>query len=598
MTSRIVLNDQPNEVVINPTTLDVTVEEVTTPVSIATSGPQGIPGENGTQGTQGPQGDQGIQGIQGVQGEQGVQGDQGLAGDKYQTTSTTSLEIVETGEVTLTIGTGLSYSTNQTILISHDITHHMHAEVDTYDTVTGVIVAQVTGFEGTGTFDNWEVNLSGAVGAQGAQGIQGEQGVQGVQGEQGIQGIQGIQGAKGDKGDTGDTGVVTANAPATYDAPTKTIGVTLGTSATSAAAGNDARLSDARTPTAHASSHNAGGSDALAIDATAGTGSLRTLGTSATSAAAGNDARLSDARTPTAHASSHNAGGSDALAIDAAAGTGSLRTLGTSATSAAAGNDARLSDARTPTAHASSHNAGGSDALAIDAAAGTGSLRTLGTSSTSAAAGNDVRLSDTRSPNTAFWQTWEQVTYGRADTIANLSLFDPNVAATITSGTVYWVPVSPHRVMTVSGMGVFHGNASTGQSLGKLGIYSMVVGSTANRWTGTLLAETASTGIATTAVYKDSAFDTARGYASSVTLNPGTLYAFAMLIVSTGSAGSVPAYSGSTGPHSVNPMQATPFNTPFPRGLVPVTGQTDLPATFTNVAVSTTQSIYQIRAYV
>jgi hypothetical protein len=55
--------------------------------------------------------------------------------------------------------------------------------------------------------------------------------------------------------------------------------------------------------------------------------------------------------TPAAHASTHNAGGSDALAIDAAAGTGSLRTLGTSATSACAGSDARLSDSRTPSAH-------------------------------------------------------------------------------------------------------------------------------------------------------------------------------------------------------------------------------------------------------
>jgi hypothetical protein len=125
-------------------------------------------------------------------------------------------------------------------------------------------------------------------------------------------------------------------------------------------------LATAQTPAAHASTHNAGGSDALAIDAAAGTGSLRTLGTAATSAAAGNDARLSDARTPTAHAASHNAGGSDALAIDAAAGTGSLRTLGTSATSAAAGNDARLSDARTPTAHASTHQTGGSDAIKLD----------------------------------------------------------------------------------------------------------------------------------------------------------------------------------------------------------------------------------------
>jgi hypothetical protein len=64
-----------------------------------------------------------------------------------------------------------------------------------------------------------------------------------------------------------------------------------------------------------------------------------------------------------AHASTHNAGGGDAMAIDAAAATGSLRTLGTAATAACAGNDSRLSDSRTPTAHASTHNAGGADAI-------------------------------------------------------------------------------------------------------------------------------------------------------------------------------------------------------------------------------------------
>ena len=53
-------------------------------------------------------------------------------------------------------------------------------------------------------------------------------------------------------------------------------------------------------------------------------------------------------RVPSTHATTHNAGGTDALAIDAAAATGSLRTLGTASTAACAGNDARLSDARTP----------------------------------------------------------------------------------------------------------------------------------------------------------------------------------------------------------------------------------------------------------
>ena len=56
---------------------------------------------------------------------------------------------------------------------------------------------------------------------------------------------------------------------------------------------------------------------------------------------------IAEGGTPAAHASTHNVGGGDTLAIDAASGTGSLRTLGTSATSACAGNDARLSDNRT-----------------------------------------------------------------------------------------------------------------------------------------------------------------------------------------------------------------------------------------------------------
>jgi hypothetical protein len=44
-------------------------------------------------------------------------------------------------------------------------------------------------------------------------------------------------------------------------------GIALGTTSTTACAGDDARLSDARTPTAHVASHATGGSDALAPDA-------------------------------------------------------------------------------------------------------------------------------------------------------------------------------------------------------------------------------------------------------------------------------------------------------------------------------------------
>ncbi len=149
-------------------------------------------------------------------------------------------------------------------------------------------------------------------------------------------------------------------------------------------------------PAAHATSHAPGGSDALAVDQVATTASLRTLGSSGTSACAGDDARLSDARTPTAHVSTHLSG-TDALPIDAAAGTASLRSLSNTGTTACAGNDSRLSDARTPLLHVSTHLSG-ADALPIDASAGTASLRSLGTTGAKACAGDDSRLSDTRVP--------------------------------------------------------------------------------------------------------------------------------------------------------------------------------------------------------
>lgn len=78
-----------------------------------------------------------------------------------------------------------------------------------------------------------------------------------------------------------------------------------------------------------------------------------------------------------AHASTHNAGGSDALAIDAAAATGSLRTLGAGAQQAASGTDARLSDARTPLAHKATHQSGGTDSIPLDTLAAPTDILTL-----------------------------------------------------------------------------------------------------------------------------------------------------------------------------------------------------------------------------
>ena len=67
----------------------------------------------------------------------------------------------------------------------------------------------------------------------------------------------------------------------------RTLTVTFGATAGTAAEGNDARLSDARTPTAHAASHQDGGSDELALDGsqiTTGTVAAARLGSGTASA--------------------------------------------------------------------------------------------------------------------------------------------------------------------------------------------------------------------------------------------------------------------------------------------------------------------------
>ena len=166
----------------------------------------------------------------------------------------------------------------------------------------------------------------------------------------------------------------------------RTLTVSYGTAAGTACQGNDARLSNARTPTAHKTTHKTGGTDALTpadigavpttIQVIAGTGlsgggslaANRTLavtyGTAAGTACQGNDARLSNARTPTAHKATHKTGGTDALTpadigavpttVQVIAGTGlsgggslaANRTLtvkyGTGAGTACQGNDARV----------------------------------------------------------------------------------------------------------------------------------------------------------------------------------------------------------------------------------------------------------------
>jgi hypothetical protein len=85
-----------------------------------------------------------------------------IPGDRYLTTSSTS-NAVSNGAKTFTVGTGLSYTTQQDVTIAYDASHHMHALVTSYNSGTGVLVVDVQQHTGTGTYTAWTVNVGGTV---------------------------------------------------------------------------------------------------------------------------------------------------------------------------------------------------------------------------------------------------------------------------------------------------------------------------------------------------------------------------------------------------------------------------------------------------
>lgn len=184
------------------------------------------------------------------------------------------------------------------------------------------------------------------------------------------------------------------------------------------AAGNDPRLSNPRTPTAHAASHAAGGSDALTLTAAqlsdltetvqdivgalivagsgvtvsyndaAGTFTINSTASGGTTdpevvrdvigaamvAGAGIQLTVNDAGDTITVASTAVLPTRQIIAGTGLTGGGDLsadRTLavtyGTTAGTAAQGNDPRLSDSRAPTAHASTHGSDGSDPISVAA---------------------------------------------------------------------------------------------------------------------------------------------------------------------------------------------------------------------------------------
>ncbi|RXS84232.1 hypothetical protein EST92_11785 [Streptomyces sp. TM32] len=133
-----------------------------------------------------------------------------------------------------------------------------------------------------------------------------------------------------------------------------TLGV--GTATGTVAAGDDARFTNARTPTAHASSHAANGSDPVTPAA---------IGAYTSSAGTTLESRVTTVENTALTKTDNLASLGSAATARTNLGLGGAATLnvGTVTGTVAAGDDSRLSNSRTPTAHKSTHATGGSDAL-------------------------------------------------------------------------------------------------------------------------------------------------------------------------------------------------------------------------------------------
>lgn len=94
-----------------------------------------------------------------------------VVGDRYATTSTSSITVPNPNQsVTFTVGLGLAYTPQQSVIVANDGVAHFHGTVTSYNATTGVMVVQCTNRTGTGTYNTWTVNLAGGIGTAGDNG--------------------------------------------------------------------------------------------------------------------------------------------------------------------------------------------------------------------------------------------------------------------------------------------------------------------------------------------------------------------------------------------------------------------------------------------
>lgn len=281
-----------------------------------------------------------------------------------------------------------------------------------------------------------------------------------------------------------DTGFVvgpaaaTPNAVAVYDGASGLLlkdGVVLGNSATrnvGTAAGTVA-AGDAA-PNAHKTTHENGGTDEISVAGLSGVladPQPPIIGAGATQAVAGNDPRLTDARTPTAHAASHQNGGSDEINVGGLSGVladnqpfamPALNDLTDVDAPSPANSDSLVWSGTAWVAAPAQVVVGASGKFYLDASTSVADNQTLSTQPSSYPEESDSAIADADvGGGLAFFERFISGALGRSTIPAGDWTFNTWASITATSGDNFIVTRINKRVMKTALTGTFSGAGAT-----------------------------------------------------------------------------------------------------------------------------------------